>query len=329
DGNIVKLRNFSIVNGGQTTYQIHKSDDINKQNSFWLTCKIIRNTGKTDDERNSFSLAIAQAANSQKPIQPADLKANSPEQHLFAQAMREIGVFYRNKRGDDIPKKYSLAYLNTNLAKVGSFCMAAIFQEPCKSRNKPSESYNADNVPNYYNTIFTSNPKQVAKICRELLYVNYYFDKIFQPKFKADNKTLPDADNRIPFANNARTICIAFTALAARYYQGNITDQSLTMALTSAQSDSSKSDFYKVFRNLGDMQCLLPIKLYTAAYDVALKKLFKTSIKAGTQTYVYVRKHDKTLTARNFLQNDKNYYAILSEHWDTLRDDIHDILSDD
>ena len=324
DGNVVKLWNFSIVNGGQTTYQLHRSEYIDKQHFFWLTCKIIKTVGKTDDEKNAFSLAIAQAANSQKPIQPADLKANAPEQIRFAQAMRDNEVLYKIKRGEEVPPKYRAAYLNTNLAEVGKLCLAAIFQEPCKSRNKPSVSYND---LNYYTPIFKDNPEQIAKICKELLYIDYYFDKIFQPKFETEHKDKPGGANKVPFANNSRRICLAFATLAARYYQGNITDQNLTTALTSAQSDSSKVDFYKVFRNLGDMKFLLPMKLYTDAYDTALNKLFKAIIKAGTQTYVYTRKQDKTLTARNFLQSDKNYYQILDEHWDTLQDSINEVFA--
>ena len=161
DGCIVKLRNFSIINGGQTTYQIHRSDYVDKQHFFWFPCKIIKNTGKTEDEKSSFSLAIAQAANSQKPIQTADLKSNSPEQRRFAQAMKDVDVLYKTKRGEEVDKKYRDTYKNTNLAEVGKLCMAAIFQEPCKSRNKPSDSYN---VPNYYTPIFKDNPEQVAKM---------------------------------------------------------------------------------------------------------------------------------------------------------------------
>ena len=325
DGNIIKLWDFSIVNGGQTTYQIHRSDHIDKQHFFWLPCKIIKTVGKNPDEKNSFSLAIAQAANSQKPIQTADLKANSPEQRRFAQAMKNVDVLYTTKRGEEVDKKYRDVYRHTNLATVGKFCMAAIFQEPCKSRNKPSDSYN---VPDYYTPIFKDNPEQVAKICKELLYIDYYFDKIFQPKFEAENKTRTGGANKISFANNARRICLAFVALAARYHQKNILDQDLTIALNSAQSDSSKVDFYKVFRNLGDMKFLLPIKLYTDAYDATLNKLFKAIINVGTQTCVYAYKKGETLSARNFLQNDKNYYRILEDHWDTLQDSINEIFAD-
>lgn len=277
DGNIVKLWNFSIVNGGQTTYQLHRSEHIDKQNSFWLPCKIIKTVGNTEDEKNSFSLAIAQAANSQKPIQPADLKANAPEQRRFEQAMKDVEVLYITKRSTEKPdKKYAAKYLHTNLAEVGKLCLAAIFQEPCKSRNNPSASYKD---PNYYAPIFKDNPEQIAKICRELLYINYYFVKIFQPKFERENETVPNADNIIPFANKARTICIAFTALAARYHQGNISNKDVKALI----SDPNSSDVYKMLRNLGDMKFLLPIKLYTDAYDAALSKLFTAIIKAGTK----------------------------------------------
>mgnify|MGYP002623767506 CR=1 FL=1 len=53
DGNIVKLRNFSIVNGGQTTYQLHKSKNLDAKHDFWLPCKIIKVIG-----RNNFDLKL-------------------------------------------------------------------------------------------------------------------------------------------------------------------------------------------------------------------------------------------------------------------------------
>ena len=317
DGNVVKLWNFSIVNGGQTTYQIHRNENIDKQNSFWLPCKIIRNTGKNEDERNSFSLEIAQATNSQKPIQPADLKANAPEQRRFAQNMKEIGVLYKTKRGEEVDKKYRAAYLNTNLAEIGKLCLAAIFQEPCKSRNNPSASYKE---PNYYNPIFNKNQKQIAAICKELLYIDKYFDT-FLKKFEKDNKGTP----RLSFARLARRICVAFVALAARYHQGNITDEDLRK-LTDDNSDSAV--LYKTFRELGDMKSLLPVKTCTDTYDAVLDKLFERIIEEGATAYFYERKTKPNLTETNFMKNDKNYYEILFNRWSTLKREIRKIFAD-
>ena len=320
DGREVHLENFSIVNGGQTTYLLSKSE-LTAANDLYLMCKIIKIAGDLNGE---FSLEIAEAANSQKPIKPSDLRVNAPEQRTFAQAMHSVGVHYQTKRGQEVPKNFRATYLHTKMEEVGKLCLAAIFQEPCKSRNNPALSYREDK---YYTTIFKGNQAQVALICKELLYMDYYFDKIFQPKFETANKLLPNAAVKIPFANNARRICVAFATLAARYYQGNITDKDVTDLI----SDPASLDVYKMLRNLGDMKALFPMRLYTDAYDAALDKLFKAIIKAGTQTYDYVRKHkddSKALTARNFLQNDKNYYLILNEHWDTLRDDITETFSE-
>ena len=317
DGRVVKLRNFSIVNGGQTTYQLHRSEQIDKQHFFWLPCKIIKTVGKTDEEKNTFSLAIAQAANSQKPIQPADLKANAPEQIRFAQAMKAVGVLYKTKRGEEVDKKYRKAYLNTNLAEVGKLCLAAIFQEPCKSRNNPSAAYKDEK---YYTPIFREKQMQVAKICKELLYIDKYFDT-FIKKFERDNKGTP----LLSFARLARRICLAFVALAARYYQGNITDEDL-VALFSEHSDSAIS--YKIFRELGDMKFLLPIKLYTDAYDAALDKLFEIIIEEGATAYFYERKSKPNLTETNFMKNDKNYYEILFNRRSTLKREIQKIFAE-
>ena len=46
DGKEVKLKDFSIINGGQTTYMIHKSKNVSEELNFYLPCKIIK--GLTD-----------------------------------------------------------------------------------------------------------------------------------------------------------------------------------------------------------------------------------------------------------------------------------------
>ena len=99
DGREVKLRDFSIINGGQTTYMLHKSRYIDEHNDLFLPCKIIRTEGESEDEKNAFSLAIAKATNTQKPIKPVDLKANAPEQIRFSQAMRDVGIVYQTNLG--------------------------------------------------------------------------------------------------------------------------------------------------------------------------------------------------------------------------------------
>ena len=320
DGREVHLKNFSIVNGGQTTYVLHRSKNLDVNNDFWLSCKIIKTVGITEKEKNAFSLEIAKAANAQKPIKDADLKANAPEQRSFAQAMRAVGVFYQTKRGETIKEPFVRPYCHTKLLDVGKLCLAAIFQLPCKSRSKPSTVYS----PEYYEPIFNGNQKQIAQICKELLYIDDYFTKKFLLKFDQDNKDLPDASVRTPFAHISRTICVAFTALAARYHQQNLKDSDITMLISSP----STSEVYKMLRDLDDMKFLLPIKLYTDAYDVALDKLFTAIIEEGITVYSFKSEQNKSLTAANFLKNDENYYLILQKRWAILRSAIRQIFAD-
>ena len=331
DGTVVHLRNFSIVNGGQTTFQLYKDDKVNSANDFYLPCKIIRNVYTSKDEKAAFSLAIAQAANSQKPITQEDLKANSPEQISFAREMHDIEVFYQAKRGQENTSKEYRAYQKTKLEEVGKLCMAAIFQMPCVSRNGKSgkKVFLEDR---YYDYIFVKKQSQVAKICKELLYIQYYFKKIFKPNFERDNKNEEDASIRLSFANKARTICIAFTALAARYYQGNITDQNIKtiQAIASTQSNSATDDMYKTVRDIGSMQFLFPKKFLENMnlYDAALDKLFMAIIEEGIVVYSFALDSNPTLSANSFLQNDKNYYTILKRFWSRLKPKINKIFSE-
>ena len=97
---------------------IHKSKNVSEELNFYLPCKIIKTIGDTEDDKSNFILEIAKATNSQKAIKKVDLKANSPEQVRFAQAMRQAGVFYQTKRGESVPKEYKETYKNSDLSEV-------------------------------------------------------------------------------------------------------------------------------------------------------------------------------------------------------------------
>ena len=325
DGREVKLRDFSIINGGQTTYMLHKSRYIDEHNDLFLPCRIIRTKGESEDEKNAVSLAIAKATNTQKPIKPVDLKANAPEQIRFSQAMRDVGIFYQTKRGESIPKAYKEPFLNSSLVEIGKLCLAAIFQIPCASRSKPSSLY----LPQHYEVVFNKNQQQIAKLCKEMLYIDYYFRSIFLKKFDRDNSSVPGTNDRISFAHNARTVCIAFVAFASRYYQKNIQDQDLDVIFSAARSDSSTSSkLYDIFSNIDGVSYFIVPAVFNQKnqYDEILDKLFTTIIDAGITSFSMASRYDSTLTATNFLKRDKNYYAILNDHWTRIQESIFKIF---
>ena len=318
DGREVKLKNFSIVNGGQTTYMIHKNKNVSESHDFYVPCKIIENCGETEDEKNLFSLEIAKATNSQKAIKPIDLKANSPEQVRFCQAMREVGLFYQTKRGETVPSAFKTTYLNTDLAEIGKLCLSAIFQMPGTSRNKPSSLY----LSQYYDIIFNGNQSAIAKLSKELLYIDYYFRKSFQKRFDSENRSRPNAQDRIAFAHNSRTICIAFVALAARYYQRNIDNDDLADIFAASRREPPYNQVYEDFRDTGELSYLINPTVFADkdAYDDVLYKLFMLIINAGITYYSMMARFEEGLIISNFLKKDRNYYGILESGWDVSLD---------
>lgn len=319
-GNQVKLKRFSIVNGGQTTYNLFKSNDLNKDNDFFLPCKIIVAQGENADERNKFALEIAKATNSQKAIKPVDLKANSPEQVSFANTMRSNGIFYQTKRGEIVPKEYKLDYLNSDLADIGKLCLAAIFQLPGSSRNKPSILYN----PEFYEPIFNGNQNKIAKISKELLYMDYYFKNEFLKKFDEDNQSNPNAEVLIPFAHNSRTICIAFASFAARYRSGNIDNEKLKTIFENIKEGAYATHLYDIFKDIDSINTLYSKELFNNKdeFDNLLYKLFSAIIKSGRNRFASDKQYDASLNASNYLKKDIVYYSILKIEWDNLFEKI-------
>ena len=325
-GKEIKLRNFSIVNGGQTTNLLHKSREINKDHDFYLPCKIVRTVGDTEDEKNLFSLEIAKATNSQKAIKQIDLKANAPEQVRFGIAMRNIGVFYQTKRGESIPKDYKEDYKNTDLVEVGKLCLAGIFQMPGSSRSKPSTLY----LEKYYNPNFLEDQTQVCSLVKELLYIDSYYRRYFIQKFDKEQEDSPFAAEIIPFAHNARTICIAFSAFAARYYNKNIKKTDLKTIFDHIHKEKAYDDYYyDIFKDLDGIAPLFPKKLFDNKdkLDSILYKLFEVIIFSGRRYYSSKKESDSTLSESNFLKIDRNYYAILKFDWDNIAGKIMDIFN--
>ncbi len=325
-GKEVKLKNFSIVNGGQTTNLLHKSKEINKEHDFYLPCKIIRTVGETEDEKNLFSLEIAKATNSQKAIKQIDLKANAPEQIRFGNAMRNVGVFYQTKRGEVIPKDYKEDYKNTDLVEVGKLCLAGLFQLPGSSRSKPSTLY----LEKYYNQVFNEDQTKVCLLVRELLYIDTYYKQTFIQKFDKAQEESPFAAEIIPFAHNARTICIAFVAFAARFYNKNIKTSDLKILFEHVNKEKAYDDYYyDIFKEINGVAPLFPKKLFECnkdKYDEVLYKLFEAIILSGRRYYSIRKETDSTLNESNFLKLDRNYYAILKSDWYNIEDKITNIF---
>lgn len=326
DGKEAKLTNFSIINGGQTTYKLAKNKKISEDYDFYLPCKIVRVLGDTDDEKSKFILEIAKATNSQKAIKPSDLRANAPEQIRFSATMRDVGLFYQTKRGEDIPNDYKDSTKHSDISGIGKLCLSGIFQMPGTSRNKPSTIYSDQ----YYDVIFDSDQHLVAKLCKELLYIDYYFKNTFIDSYTRSIATDPNSDVKTQFANNARTICTSFVMMASRFYQGNMTNEKLGILFNASKSDKlSDTEVYRVVKDLDNVSWIMPPEVFDDKdkYDKALYKLFTLIINNGAHDLMILQQTNDAITASNYLKKDKSYIDILRTNWDAISEKTQEIFT--
>jgi hypothetical protein len=147
DGRVLKLYKFSIINGGQTTTLIGNTDI---EEDFYLQCKVIVSPNESEEKKDKFAFDIAEATNNQKPIRPADLKANSPQQRKLHDKLRQYNIYYVTKKGDKIPPQYQEKWQKPKLENVGVDGLAGILLMPGYARNQKSKMYD-DSI---YNQIF-------------------------------------------------------------------------------------------------------------------------------------------------------------------------------
>lgn len=151
DGKI-RLTNFSIVNGGQTTNIIGRTPF---EQDFGIICKVIQNKYDDQNERVQFLSKVAEASNMQKPINSKDLIANKPEQRLLKLQFAEANMFLKVKRGEKIDKSaYPEPYMNASNDEVAQLLYSYVFQSPGAAKNSKSAVLSNEKT---YNLIFKNH----------------------------------------------------------------------------------------------------------------------------------------------------------------------------
>jgi len=197
------LKNFSIVNGGQTTYKVAKAKDLS--NDFYIQCKVVKTIGSSETERSKFCLKIANSTNAQKPIKQADLRSNEPEQMLLKKKLAALNFYYVTKAGDKPQKKVYKNYQITNLDRVGKAVIAGQLLMPGTSRSGATKMFDDD----FYKMIFED---ALPNVITDLLTLIYYF-KDYQRKALAHPEALNE--DQLPVVKNGEKYyiaCIGFFA---------------------------------------------------------------------------------------------------------------------
>lgn len=234
DSKVLRLHNFSIVNGGQTTFKI-ANVDLPKED-FYLQCKVI----SVDDDVNkdAFTSAVAQATNSQKPIKMKDIRANTPEQIKLKKKLLSERFYYIHKSGDKVNPKncYPHPYNSGKLELVGKVSLAGVLQMPGTARNHSSKMYEDE----AYHLIFGENAN--PRVIVDLIKLDYYYKSYAKRNNFASNYD----DETVGMIKNGRTFALALIMLAVKLNANAFSQEDIKAKISKNDVDGMKEILRKM-----------------------------------------------------------------------------------
>lgn len=282
DGNKVKLYDFSIVNGGQTTNRIGNYKESNND-KFYLPCKII--SIKNDDQK--LYSKIAEATNSQKPINPRDLKSNSPEMKMLQRWLGKEGVYLEIKRGEKKKLKNIKSIKNDEL---GQLLLSFGYQQPGTARSGKRNIF--ENKPLYnklYRVNYEKDPNK-KEFVLDLIKLSEDYS-IIEADLK--NGTTISDDEKIVLSNAKYVI---FSLLGLSYYIVN--------------EDYSRDDLNNDISVLKSPDLVYSkfISNYKADdYQERLKSLIEMILDSLCDTYENCVARNEVTSISNLFKTDKKY----------------------
>lgn len=161
-GSTIKLKDFQIVNGAQTSYSLFSAGQIEpeKLDQIVLLVKIFASS------RDDISEKIAIATNSQARIAPRDLKANDSIQKRIASILDDGGILYERKKSqfsDDVSKPI------IDSLKLGQAILSYSLKRPHQAKTQSDEIFGS-----LYNEVFSENidANHILRLAKLYLHVS-------------------------------------------------------------------------------------------------------------------------------------------------------------
>jgi len=296
DGDIIKLYEFSIVNGCQTTTLIGDFKSENEGNDFVLPCKIVKPDSKTNYD--DFVADIGEASNSQKPISDRDLRSNREEQRQLQKRLKEgtPEIYLEIKRGETLltpARKRNLQpwqYL-TNEA-YGQYVLAFCYQQPGTARSSKAKVFSDDAT---YKTIFRSHLENSS--IAGILQLNYELSRYTDMALK----TIADLDQENVLGNGRFIIlaCIGFLLAAVKRKQIDI------------KKIVSEDDWEKELTK-GSFKGIIFKEPKIGDFETILDSLFSDLVLEISSLYQGRVNEEKTVS--NFFKTDKKYRNVILKH---------------
>ena len=207
DGNKVRLYDFSIVNGGQTTTLIGKYNGFDTQ-EFYIPCKIISTNKKNDI---AYFNKIAEATNSQKPILARDLKSNTPEMRNLQGLLDRYDIYLEIKRGEKKQRKtYKYEIKNDEL---GQLILSLVYQQPGTARAGKKSIFENDSIYNKIYRVNYAKDKSKTDFLASLVELNDRYKQI-ETKIKLEEEPLDITEQDI--LKNGKQVIFAIMGILYR-----------------------------------------------------------------------------------------------------------------
>lgn len=300
DGYVLKLYNFSIINGAQTTTKIGESKIINSEYDFDLVCKVVKANRSLNDE-SDFIMKISEASNSQKPIKARDLKANAKEQKILQTkcAENKNALAIEIKRGVK-PKNYSKVekWQRVTNEYIGQLILACLLQRPGSARSGKITIFTSEKL---YNQIY-KNRKLDCDILYDLVRIAEQYEQ-FKNTYADD---IDDID------------------LIAACKNGKLTTLAIIFYLYKRFNSIIDSCFDKRLNEDNIINTKLTLEYKEDDYEKKLNELFKFIIKKLSDIYEKKKESLKLTSYSNFFKTDKTYQEVILTEFDRILDDEWD-----
>lgn len=314
DGNKINLTKFSIINGAQTTTLIGESQYVEKTTDFSIVCKLIKYT------KDEFIDAVAEASNSQKPINDRDLLANRYEQKRLKEGLLNSNppVNVEIKRGEKRPSKtkFPESWQRVKNEDIGQLILSIILQRPGTARSNKKSMFSVETT---YTSIFRR--QHDYKTITHMLQLKSIYEQYIEKKIGTFSK------HQKGIANNGKFCILALIGFLIKNEKKIFNDSTIKSIINAVDE-----------KTIADKICNddLSGSLFSSNdnYINKIENLIYELIDCVSDKYETEEEAGRTSSYSNFLKTDKTYYTVIVPtilkkycNKEKFKTDIQDCLS--
>lgn len=244
----LRLTNFSIVNGGQTTNLIGRTPF---EDDFGVVCKVIVAKYEDRGKKAEFLAKVAEASNMQKPINAKDLIANRKEQRLLKEQYFKCGIFLKVKRGEKINKSlFPEPWQNAANDKVAQMIYSCVYQMPGAAKSSASTILSNEKT---YNLVF--GPEYSDGFLVSLQHLSIGFSKWKKDVLKA----LPRSSTKAGLARVGDLLSFALVGLIVKAMTNSLLFQTLlSLSSCDIKAENDELKFLLSQNDIGRISLIEP-----------------------------------------------------------------------